>query len=72
MGCVMACGDRGFSGIRTLFGNMSIIIWPTNGDDLWRKEVLRGGATGGPEESWGMGGRSGTTGLGVDGGAGAL
>jgi hypothetical protein len=66
----MACSDRGFSGIRRLFGSMSIIIWPTNGDDLGRKEVLRGGATGVPDVDWGMGGRSGTTGLGADGGTG--
>jgi len=47
----MAGGDRGFSGIMTLFGSMSIIIRPTNGDDLGRREVLRGVATGVPEEN---------------------
>lgn len=72
MGCLGERGDGAFclSGIRTLCGNMSIIIRPTNGDDLGRKEVDRGGATGVPEadENWGMRGRSGTTGLVVDAG----
>lgn len=63
MGCWSEHGDGVLSGIRTLFGNMSIIIRPTNEDDLGRKEVLRGGATGVPDENWGMAKRSGTTGL---------
>lgn len=49
---------------------MSIIIRPTNEDDLGRKEVLRGGATGVPDENWGMRGRSGTTEFVVDAGDG--
>lgn len=70
MGGLSEHGDGILSGIRTLFGNMSIIIRPTNEDDLGRNEVLRGGATGVPDENWGMARRSGTTGLVVDAGDG--
>jgi hypothetical protein len=48
---------------------MSIIIRPTE-DDLVRKEVLRGGATGVPDEIWDIRRHSGTTGLVVDAGDG--